>query len=592
MEELIIVLYGRKSKFTEKGDSVENQLQFCKDYANIRYVSYSIKYVVFEDEGFSAATTARPQFQKMLQYIKSEKVDILMCYRLDRISRNVADFSDTLELLEKLGVSFVSATENFDTSTPMGKAMIYIASVFAQLERETIAERVRDNMLALAKTGRWLGGITPLGYRSQEAIFIDSEYKERKLYNLIPDEDGLKVASLLFAKYLEYNSLSQVESYCLSNHIKTQNSCDFSKGSISMIISNPVYCVADRDAYDYFSSLGCNICNDKSEFNGKHGLMCYNRTSQKKGYDRRNPSDWIVAIGKHKGIISGSDYIKIQENINHNKNKGNIRSETSNIAALSGVIECAKCKSKLRIKSVQRHGDRILFYYSCEMKVLSKGSRCDIKNLPGYQFEQAVINAIKNYLTSSDSNDNFKKYLKQKESLILSADSQNDIALLEEEYQNNTKMINNLLEQLSNSESAIVAKYVTPKLEDLDRKQNEIKSQIEALRDKEKYVSGELNNINILHQNLINFNNLIDTADINQRKYLLRTLIKKITWDGETAGIELFDSFFLHYGNDCRGDQYGGPGHCIIFTSRNCKEGFRYQPVHRGQNSLYHQKCA
>ncbi len=557
MGKIVIAIYSRKSKYSEKGDSVENQIQFCKDYANMKIRDCELEFIIYEDEGFSAATTDRPKFKKMIEDIKASKINILMCYRLDRISRNVADFSDTLELLEKHDVSFVSATENFDTSTPMGKAMIYIASVFAQLERETIAERVRDNMLALAKTGRWLGGTPPLGYKSEAMVFIDQDYKERKLFNLIPDENNLKVASLLFSKYLEVNSLSQVEVYCLSNNIKTQKNCDFSKNTVAMIIENPTYCVADQDAYQYFTTIGCNVCNDKSEFNGKHGIMCYNRTSQIKGPSKRKPSEWIIAIGKHKGIISGADYAKIQSCISHNKNKGNLRSETSSVAALSGMIECVDCKSKLRVKSVQRKGDHTIFYYSCEMKVLSKGTRCNMKNIPGPQFEYAVINAIKKLVAESDTDNEFKQYLKQKESLILTSDLNEDITALETEYSNNAKMIENLLEQLSNSDSSVIAKYVTPKLEELDKKQTELQKQLDAVRDKEKYITNEINNTNLLYQNLMNFNALIDTADINQRKYLLRTLIKNITWDGRIARIELFNGYSLQYGNDSRGRQHG-----------------------------------
>lgn len=548
----IIAIYSRKSKYSEKGDSVENQIQFCKDYTNMKFRDCEAEFIIYEDEGFSAATTDRPKFKKMIEDIKAGKINILMCYRLDRISRNVADFSDTLELLEKHDVSFVSATENFDTSTPMGKAMIYIASVFAQLERETIAERVRDNMLALAKTGRWLGGMPPLGYRSEAMVFIDQDYKERKLYNLIPDDNNLKVASLLFSKYLEVNSLSQVEVYCLSNNIKTQKNCDFTKGTIAMVIENPTYCIADEDAYQYFSSIGCNICNDKSEFNGKYGIMCYNRTNQIKGNAKRKPSEWIIAIGKHKGIVSGADYAKIQSCINHNKNKGNLRSETSSVAALSGMIECADCKSKLRVKSVQRKGDHTIFYYSCEMKVLSKGSRCNIKNIPGPQFEYAVINAIKKLAAESDNDNEYKQYLKQKENLILSSDLNEDISALETEYANNAKMIDNLLEQLSNSDSSVVAKYVTPKLEELDKKQTELQKQLDVIRDKEKYITNEINSTKLLYQNLMNFNDQIDEADINQRKYLLRTLIKNITWDGKIACIELFNGYSLQYSSDSR----------------------------------------
>ena len=96
----------------------------------------------------------------MMDAAKKRQFKAIIVYRLDRISRNVSDFSGLIEELARLDISFISIKEQFDTSTPMGRAMMYIASVFSQLERETIAERIRDNMHELAKTGRWLGGTT------------------------------------------------------------------------------------------------------------------------------------------------------------------------------------------------------------------------------------------------------------------------------------------------------------------------------------------------------------------------------------------------------------------------------------------------
>lgn len=118
---------------------------------------YDVEIVIFEDDGFSGGNIERPKFLEFLIEERMKPFDVLICYRLDRISRNIADFSNLMNEITKLGTSFVSIKEQFDTKTPMGRAMMYIASVFAQLEREVIAERIRDNMIELAKTGRWLG---------------------------------------------------------------------------------------------------------------------------------------------------------------------------------------------------------------------------------------------------------------------------------------------------------------------------------------------------------------------------------------------------------------------------------------------------
>ena len=160
-----IAIYSRKSKFTGKGESIENQVVLCREYIqrNIPEAKDS-DILVYEDEGFSAKNLDRPQFRMMMQSARKQPFDYIVVYRLDRISRNVGDFATLIEELNGMNTAFICIKEQFDTSTPMGRAMMNIAAVFAQLERETIAERVRVNLVLLARTGRWLGGVTPLGF--------------------------------------------------------------------------------------------------------------------------------------------------------------------------------------------------------------------------------------------------------------------------------------------------------------------------------------------------------------------------------------------------------------------------------------------
>ena len=162
------VIYSRKSKFTGKGESIENQIELCRQYIAMHFGEEAAENVlVYEDEGFSGGNLERPQFKKMMKDSQKIAFAAIVVYRLDRISRNIGDFAKLIEDLGDRHIDFISIREQFDTSSPMGRAMMYIASVFSQLERETIAERIRDNMHELSKTGRWLGGTTPTGYASE-----------------------------------------------------------------------------------------------------------------------------------------------------------------------------------------------------------------------------------------------------------------------------------------------------------------------------------------------------------------------------------------------------------------------------------------
>lgn len=551
-----IAIYSRKSKFSEKGDSIENQIQYCKDYAKMHLAPFSeSNFFIYEDEGFSAATTIRPQFQKLIEDIQRKKIQILICYRLDRINRNVSDFSKTLELLEQNNVSFISATENFDTTTPMGKAMIYIASVFAQLERETTAERVRDNMLALSRTGRWLGGLTPLGFQSESILYMDENLKERQLYKLVPIEKDLNKVLLLFSKYLETKSLSKVETYCLTNHIKTQKNCDFTKNSLSLLLQNPTYCIADKEAYEYFIKLGCVMPCSGKNFNGHYGILCYNRTRHVSGNrQKKRPSkEWIVAIGKHQGIISGKIFSSVQALLKRNKEKGNPRKDTSEIALFSGKILCSNCGSRLRIKNVRRNGDIVTFSYACEMKVLSKGSRCKMKNLPGSAMDEKLLLLLKNILSDLQIKEMAIKLLLQKEYLIRNEAETKAFQInnVKQGLANINDEIANLLSQLSQNSSPLLAKYIIPQLDKLDCEKTNTEEALNNLiksLPKPETASPEIEKCYNL---LTNTNSLLDCHDVKHLQALADLLIKSIVWNGSTADIELCLPHYKQIRIDC-----------------------------------------
>lgn len=198
-----------------------------------------------------------------------------MVYRLDRISRNVSDFSGLIEELARLNISFVSIKEQFDTSTPMGRAMMYIASVFSQLERETIAERIRDNMQELAKTGRWLGGVTPTGFVSEavKSVTVDGKTKKACKLKLIPEE--AEIIQTIYRLYLETDSLTLTEATLIKQGFQTKNGKRFSRFSVKSILQNPVYMTADQAAYDYFVEKDADLFSEREAFDGAprhHGL--------------------------------------------------------------------------------------------------------------------------------------------------------------------------------------------------------------------------------------------------------------------------------------------------------------------------------
>ena len=323
MENLLsLAIYSRKSKYTGKGESIENQIELCREYIKIHFGTDAIKrIVIYEDEGFSGGNLNRPDFKRMMTDASNKRIESIIVYRLDRISRNISDFSMLINKLNSMNISFISIKEQFDTSTPMGRAMMYISSVFSQLERETIAERIKDNMFELSKTGVWLGGVTPTGYKSKriDKALQSGNIKSFYMLEEIPSE--VKTVKLIFDLYLRLNSLAATENVLKEFNVKTKNNKYFTRFSIKAILKNPVYATADKDTFDYFISMNAIISSDSKYFNGIHGIMPYNRTHQEKGKAAvlRPVSQWVIAVGLHNGLISGKDWVEVQRILNKDK---------------------------------------------------------------------------------------------------------------------------------------------------------------------------------------------------------------------------------------------------------------------------------
>lgn len=542
--EKVFAIYSRKSRFTGKGESVENQIEMCREYLRIHFGEEEAeKAVIYEDEGFSGKNLDRPQFKAMFEDIKNGKISAVLCYRLDRISRNIGDFANLITELTSMGVAFVSIKEQFDTNSPMGRAMMYIASVFSQLERETIAERIRDNLHELSKTGRWLGGVTPTGYSSVGETSMNINGKTKKAFHLAVKEDEMQIVKLIFDLFLEHNSLTACESYLLAYNYKTKNGRDFTRFSIRGILTNPVYMIADSDAFEYFKNSNVDLYSDKEEFDGTHGMMVYNRTLQEQGKATKiKPmEEWIVSVGKHQGFINGKDWIKVQTMLDRNKSKS-YRKPKSHTALLSGILKC-ECGEFMRPHMTTRMNKdgEYTYYYSCTMKLRSKGNRCNNKNINGNEIDKEVIAAVK---ALANNGDDYFESLKSalSENKIKSENISNEQARLEEEIEKKEKEIEALVNNLATSSGTGAEKYILDKINTLSNEIEKIKAQQNTLT---KESENELNlteSIDLMKDMLKSFSVTVDNMTIEQKRQTIRTFVKEVIWDGGDAHIVFFGS--------------------------------------------------
>ncbi len=541
-------IYSRKSKFTGKGESVENQIQLCKEHGMKSLGLSEDDFVIYEDEGFSGSNTNRPQFQKLIKDAKSKKFDILICYRLDRISRNISDFSQLIKDLNKYNVNFISIREQFDTTTPMGRAMMYIASVFSQLERETIAERIKDNMLQLAKTGRWLGGITPTGFRSEAVVFRDMSGKERKMFKLAPVPEEINLVKLIYDQYVRLKSITKVEKYLIKYKLSTKNGLDFHRYSIRFILSNPVYATADKALYDYLTGNHYEVCSDFEEFNGVNGLTAYNKTRQDKenyGDRYKDNCEWIIAVGMHPGIIASEVWIEAQKLLEQNKSKA-YRKVKSSRSLLSGILRCSRCGSYMRPKSMQRtngEGERV-FYYMCELKEKSRKSRCDMPNVNGNVLDNSVIKELK---TIADQYPPlFDEMLGKKALIDITKDALPlETDMLKEKMTELDMAVQNLVAAIAKGQKDEVLTRIFSNMEQLAKEKESIKKRLSELQDAEE--AANLNGINpaLVAQCLGTLNDSAwELMNVAARRLMIKSAADTIIWDGEKADIMLVGSKF------------------------------------------------
>ena len=543
-------IYSRKSKFTGKGDSIENQIQLCMDYSK----SIGIKeFLVYEDEGFSGGNIDRPQFKKMMQDAKDKKFDCLVCYRLDRISRNVSDFSTLIEKLNKLEISFISIKEQFDTSTPMGRAMMFISSVFAQLERETIAERIKDNMYELARSGRWLGGKTPHGFTSKKISFLDENLKERSMYQLEVNDEQMEIVKLIFNKYLELRSLSQLYKYVYHNGIKGPRGGKFDPSSLSGILRNPAYVKANEDILDYLRSLGMEVVGVPD---GQCGILTY----------AKNTSNSIAAIAKHHGVIEPDMWLEVQSILNENKDKIP-RISTGKTALLSGLLKCGKCGANMRIMYKGKRNDKDLkYYYVCGTKRSLGVEGCNCKNLNGPLVENLVIDKIKN--CNIESVINAFNSNKAKVDTVFS-DVRSKINLLKNSISEKEKLISNLVMELAKNTGSVASEYIISQIEGLNGEIDALKGKVIKLESSSVDINSASLNLDIIVSNLKKFNYEVDDASLDDKRLLLFTIVDSIVWDDASGnlsivymGAKMDDLVSLsdgsHFCSDCR---------CTIYKS-------------------------
>lgn len=329
------VIYTRQSIDKKDGVSIETQIEVCR--------KISPEAQVYTDKGYSGKNTERPELQRLIEEIKLGQVSKVVVYRLDRISRNIIDFYTLYETMQEHDCSFQSASEAFDTSTTIGRAMMGILAVFAQMERENIQQRVKDSYYNRIQDGRWSGGPAPFGYVNGKNEYGTS--------TLIPDEnlEAVKLAFDMYASSVNI-SLSQIADE-LRNRGYTSKSI-INVSTISRLLRNPIYAVADKVLYKYYKSLNLNFTNPEQCWNGSTSANIIGKhKSDKSKTTLADLAEQTIYLSNIKGIIGSRTFIMVQNRLAENVSFGSSNSPKTRLKELAGLLKCGNCGYAVKMKA-------------------------------------------------------------------------------------------------------------------------------------------------------------------------------------------------------------------------------------------------
>jgi DNA invertase Pin-like site-specific DNA recombinase len=235
-------IYTRKSSeegLEQEFNSLQAQREACEAFIDSqRHEGWVCLPAAYDDGGFSGATMDRPALQQLLADVKAGRVDTIVVYKIDRLTRSLADFAQIVEILDAKGASFVSVTQQFNTTTSMGRLTLNVLLSFAQFEREVIGERIRDKIAASKKKGMWMGGVPALGYRAQDRklVIVDSE---------------AEIVRFVFRRYAELGSVrllkDELEARSIRSKLRKSASgrisggTPFARGALYLMLKNCIY---------------------------------------------------------------------------------------------------------------------------------------------------------------------------------------------------------------------------------------------------------------------------------------------------------------------------------------------------------------
>src|ERR1700694_4715959 len=339
--KLRCAVYTRKS--TEEGldmefNSLDAQREACEAYVvSQRAEGWLLVADRYDDGGFSGGTLERPALKRLRADIEAGKVDVVVVYKIDRLSRSLMDFSRLVEVFDQHKVTFVSVTQSFNTTTSMGRLTLNVLLSFAQFEREVIGERIRDKFTASRKRGMWMGGWPPLGY----------EVRDRKL---VDNEVDAKLVRSIFQRFVKIGSATTLARELIAENVRNKYDKLIDKGILYKMLNNPVY-------------VGVAV----------HKGVSY--------------------AGEHIGIIDRKVWDRGQARLPESARKRAAATRAQTPALLKGII-FGPTGAAMSPTHTRKNGR--LYRYYLSQTVLKQGSDdCPLARVPAAEIEKIVIDQVR-----------------------------------------------------------------------------------------------------------------------------------------------------------------------------------------------------
>lgn len=346
-------VYTRKSTAAglEKDfNSLDAQREACAAYIQTRVAEgWLMLEECFDDGGFTGANTDRPGFQKLMAWVAEGKLDVVVVYKVDRLSRSLPDFAQVMEHFNRRGVGFVSVTQHFSTTDPVGRLTLNMLMSFAEFEREMITERIRDKVRAARRKGRWTGGHAPLGYRSENA-------------RLLIHEEELPWAKQVFDWYLEGVSALAIslrlnEAGLPLKTARTPRANPWTKDLVLRILRNRLY----------LGELSC-----QGEF----------------------------VMAEHPALIEAEVFHRVQRMLDPKDRRARLQSRNP-VYLVRGTLRCGLCGCSMTCASTFREG-RLYRYYRCRTRDKQGKEVCPTVQMPAEAIEAFVVDRVKEMIRAPE----------------------------------------------------------------------------------------------------------------------------------------------------------------------------------------------